>query len=346
MPVRLPSGGVPGQAQQYIVVQQGGRPQGSTGKYEVTVFLGRGPSHPSEYEKISVDPTLPGDSLLILPGGPDADSGGSKFVSLEVYAVTPDGKRYVFQGVPNEEGRVGKLVCQPFDAESFFDAAKRAKDAANGFLSSWSCQLDVPIWVDRTLVTERSTGAVQVDARAPYPFTPLFVKPIGQYGQEFAAYAGLYREAITCQSDTYQLLCLYKIMEALRMRRARLAERARASGVPVATKPDEKLPSEPKDFRPWLAVIIGASAPVDEMALNSYFPVDLQGRSFGRLKEDVEPLRNRLAHAITDTTELPKSDDDVTHSQEVQKWLPVLKCVVRMMLRNDFPTEFGVGVAG
>jgi hypothetical protein len=85
---------------------------------------------------------------------------------------------------------------------------------------------------------------------------------------------------------------------------------------------------------------------VDEMALNSYFPVDLQGRSFGRLKEDVEPLRNRLAHAITDTTELPKSDDDVTHSQEVQKWLPVLKCVVRMMLRNDFPTEFGVGVAG
>jgi hypothetical protein len=79
------------------------------------------------------------------------------------------------------------------------------------------------------------------------------------------------------------------------------------------------------------------------MALDSYFPADVRGMSFGRLKEIVEPLRDRLAHAITATTELPKSDDDVTHSEEIQKWLPVLRCVVRMMLRNDFPTEFGVG---
>jgi hypothetical protein len=184
---------------------------------------------------------------------------------------------------------------------------------------------------------------MQVDARAPHLLTAFSVKRFGQHGMEFAGYAGLYREAITCQSDTYQLLCLYKIMEALRTRRGRLAGKARASGLPVESKPNERMPSDPTTFRAWLALIIGPGVPMDDMALDAYLPSDLRGTSFGRLKEIVEPLRDRLAHAITDTTELPKSDDDVTHSQEIQKWLPVLKCVVRMMLKNDFPTEFGVG---
>jgi hypothetical protein len=44
--------------------------------------------------------------------------------------------------------------------------------------------------------------------------------------------------------------------------------------------------------------------------------------------------------SYTDGSELPLSPDELLHKHEVQKWLPVLKCMVRRMLRNDFPADF------
>jgi hypothetical protein len=287
-----------------------------------------------------MDPNLAGDSLVQLPRAPDADRGGSKFKALVVYAATPDGQRFELRGLPNDEGRLAKFECQPFEADGFHDASRRAKDAVWGFLSSWSCQLDTPIWIARSLVTELSTGAMQVDWRAPYPATSLRINPAANVSENFRAYAGLYREGISCQSDAYQLLCLYKIAEALWKRRARLAEEAKKAGRPVPSKGEERFPSDSKEFHPWLEAIFPTHSRWDEMALDSFFPVEVRGKRFGWTKEAVEPLRNRIAHALTAGTELPCSDDDALHVQEIQKWLPVLKCVARMMLKNDFPHEF------
>jgi hypothetical protein len=135
-------------------------------------------------------------------------------------------------------------------------------------------------------------------------------------------------------------LCLFKISEALWKRRARIAEQARASGTPVPTKLDEKFPSGPPSFRAALEKVFPVRVNWDAMAFDSFFPGDVQGKRFGWVKEQVEPLRDRIAHALTDDAELPRSDDDVPHTREIHRWLPVLKYMVRSMMRNDFPNEF------
>jgi hypothetical protein len=66
----------------------------------------------------------------------------------------------------------------------------------------------------------------------------------------------------------------------------------------------------------------------------------VRGWRFGRIKERVEPIRDSIAHALIESSELPISPDELHHKHEVHKWLPVLKCVVRRMLRNDFPADF------
>jgi hypothetical protein len=337
--MKIPFGGVPGQAQNYIVTVTGSHPKGAPGKYRVVFTLSRDGHLPTPRTTVPFEPDLPGDSHVVLPAGPDAERGGSKFVSLRVAALTPSG-RFEFVGVANEAGRLARLESEPLDADGFHDAARKAMDGLSGFLSTWSCLLDLPIWVSRTHVTELSTDAMQVDWTAPFQETELFVAPAATVQAEFKAYAGLYREALISSSPAYEFLCLYKIMEAIRNRRARLADEAKARGTTPPARRIEELPSTPGAFDGWLRTIFHPRRPWDQMAYDSFFPPEVRGWRFGRVKERVEPIRDAIAHALTDGSELPLSPDELLHKHEVQKWLPVLKCIVRRMLRNDFPADF------
>jgi hypothetical protein len=181
---------------------------------------------------------------------------------------------------------------------------------------------------------------MQVDYTAPFAETALHIAPTANIRSEFKSYAGLYREAIISRSPAYEFLCLYKIAEALWKRRARLAEEARRCGAPPNVKPLEELPLTPDAFEGWLGSIYHPRRSWDEMAYNSFFPLEARGWRFGRVKERVEPIRDAIAHALTESSELPLSPDELLHNHDVYTWLPVLKCIVRRMLRNDFPAEF------
>lgn len=61
-----------------------------------------------------------------------------------------------------------------------------------GFLGTWSCHLDLPVWIARTHVTELATGGMQVDWTAPFGDTELHIAPAGTVHAEFKAYAGLF----------------------------------------------------------------------------------------------------------------------------------------------------------
>ena len=337
--MRIPFGGVPGQAQNYIVTVNDSPPQGAPGRYGVVFTLSRDEHLPTPRTTVPFEPDLPGDSHVVLPAGPHAERGGSKFVSLRVAALTPSG-RFEFVGVPNEAGRLARIESEPFDADGFHDAARKAMDGLSGFLSVWSCQLDLPIWIARTHVTELATAAMQVDWAAPFHETELYVAPAATVQAEFKAYAGLYREALISGSPAYEFLCLYKIMEALWNRRARLAEDARKRGNEPPARRFEELPSTPDTFDGWLGAIFHPRRPWDQMAYDSFFPPVVRGWRFGRVKKHIEPIRDAIAHALTGGSELPLSPDELLHKHEVQKWLPVLKCIVRRMLRNDFPADF------
>src|SRR5713226_2125619 len=67
-------------------------------------------------------------------------------IGIRIRART-DAGAFIFDGKPNAEGYLGKLVSEPFDAQSFDDALRKAYHAVAPSLSNWSAHLDVPVYV-------------------------------------------------------------------------------------------------------------------------------------------------------------------------------------------------------
>src|SRR3981189_779211 len=134
---QLGSMGLPGQHQHIISVNQFrdsrdtrniGGPQGLPGKYTVTFVLARPGFALLPECQHSFAPGLSGDSHLAItkpafspPGNPDADQ-------IMIRGTTEDGN-FVFSGLPNERGFLGKFVSEPFDAKSFKNAEAKAHRA-------------------------------------------------------------------------------------------------------------------------------------------------------------------------------------------------------------------------
>lgn len=78
------------------------------------------------------------------------------------------------------------------------------------------------------------------------------------------------------------------------------------------------------------------------MALDSIFPAEALSKRFGYVIQTIlTPLRVDIAHALSSGSgELTMSVDDILHTQKVNKWLPLTKCIVRRMLKDEFPSEF------
>jgi hypothetical protein len=158
---------------------------------------------------------------------------------------------------------------------------------------------------------------------------------------EFRAFAGLYREAANTNSPVYEFLCLFKVAEGIRNRRQRLAKEAASRGEKF-TRPQERIPKQRDEFEPWLNAIYPLRRKWDDMSLESVFVNDARGRKINDLLDkELTDLRNDIAHTLSDTSgEVTLSVDEALHITRVNNWLPLLKCIVRRMLKNDFPSEY------
>ena len=78
------------------------------------------------------------------------------------------------------------------------------------------------------------------------------------------------------------------------------------------------------------------------MALSSIFVEEALGRKVNDLLDkELADLRNDIAHALTENSgAVTLSVDEALHTDRVDKWLPLMKCIVRRMLKNEFPTDF------
>ena len=54
----------------------------------------------------------------------------------------------------------------------------------------------------------------------------------------------------------------------------------------------------------------------------------------------LRPQRVNIAHALFEELSLTMSYDELAHTQEARKWLPLAKCIARSMLIGDFEDEF------
>ena len=154
-------------------------------------------------------------------------------------------------------------------------------------------------------------------------------------------------------SDPYQLLCLFKIIEGIRALRVRRQREATRRGRAIAARTlvaPETIPNDSVEFVPWLERIYPVrTSPWDEMAVGSVFISEVRGRTIAALVEPGDrelqrppgplcALRNQIAHSIGPGSQ-PLIADEALHSQQVLHWLPITKCVVRLLLANEFPDE-------
>jgi len=234
-----------------------------------------------------------------------------------------------------------KLESEPFYSTSFNDAELKAFRAIASSLSNWSVHLDIPLHVAQVESLELSTENRQSSFVTPHLEVPLAIMPTANLLPEFRGYASLYREALSSNSPVYQFLCLFKMIEGMLRRRARLGTEARKAGATI-TRPREHIPGEVKDTVPWLNALFPMRRDWDQMALSSIFPTEVFGKSCKYVIDKyLYPMRVDIAHAITSQTgELTQSVDELLHTQNLNKWLPLTKCIVRRMLKNEFPTDF------
>ena len=344
---RVPAMGVPGEAQGMVVCNRfkepdprnaGGLP-GLPGHYRVT-FLFERPNYRQikEYEFTFVGP-LRGDSHLAIskPAFTPPDPGADR---IKIYAGTPHGA-FEFTGFPNEKGFLGKVVSEPFQAADRYDAERRAYDALLPSLSNWSVHLDIPLDVQIVETMELRTENVGIRVVQLFLEAPFAVEGTPPpYDSEFAHYASMYREALNSNSSVYRFLCLFKIIEGIRVRRARLGKEAGGDRA-KCVRPMERIPNDDDAAKAWLNAIFPIHREWDGLTLSQMFPAESRGKNLMHVVQtELTSLRDQIAHGIMRSGELSLSADDLVQIQRVNRWLSLTRSIARRMLKNDFPTQF------
>jgi hypothetical protein len=167
------------------------------------------------------------------------------------------------------------------------------------------------------------------------------IAPTGTMSKEFRSLAALYREALSSNTPPFQFLCYFKILEGIRKRRRQLIAEAKAAGTEIPKSPVQIVPADEPQFIPWLNAVYGVGRPWDFIMLESIFVKEARGKKVNQVIDDyLRPVRDRIAHAVLGSGTLTLSADEDLDVREIYKWLSLMKCIVRHMLKSDFPKEF------
>jgi hypothetical protein len=262
-------------------------------------------------------------------------------------AIVGDSFRMRFTGYPNDEGFLGRIEAE-VEAQSFNDARQRAHRALASILSAWSTKLDVPLHIYQITCTELTTGQKATVFLVPFSERKAPTGNLDRTTTEFRFYASLIREALCSNSPIYQFLCLYKVIEGVRRRRTRLGKEAKERKERFVP-PAESIPPSEGECRLWLQELF--SKIYDFQAgffdLDTVIPPEIRGRKFKTITDHLNKLRHAIAHSLSsDPKELRLLADELLHIEEVERWLPLTRCIVRQMLKNEFPSEFSGEASG
>ncbi len=316
-----------------------GGPTGLPGRYQVTLALARPGFPPAPEGNVNGGGSIEGDSHLAIAKPAYYDPQKGDVTKVIIYTQTEDGALSLV-GLPNRKGFLGTLTAS-VHAGCVDDARTKVTRAAASALSSISAQLDVPLWIYQTDVVELRTGNRSMSMLGPYYELPMRIAPRATLPKDFRIYASFYREALISNTPVFQFLCLFKIIEGLRVRRERFIQEAVAAGQTPTRPLKEIIPASKAEFVPWLLPLFHVNREWDEMALREIFIPEALGQKINRLIDDhLRPVRHRVAHGALDEGQPVLSADDVMDLREIYKWLPLTKCIVRRMLKNEFPNEF------
>jgi hypothetical protein len=220
-------------------------------------------------------------------------------------------------------------------APSFPEAEKIVFGAASPFLSAMVFELDVPVRLMQMDVMQESTGNGSMTYTCPYTD----MVPTGNdynnvpYVQSLLS---LYREGINSNSPNYQFLCWYKIIEDVNAKRAEETTLLKKS---LSMKFVERIEKTKIDQRKRLVEIfpvVRLFGAMDER-WDDVVPDEVLDWKFNRIREQkLEPMRNRIAHMISEPTgDMSLSPDSRENAREVTKWISLLRFIARAMILNE-----------
>jgi hypothetical protein len=338
--------GIPGEEQNMLVMFStvehpfGSRPISLAGKFRVQFLLAR----PGRMQFSESQPTflkdVVGDSHIGI-AKPAGERTGDEDIIGMVLDVHHAGQILRFRCVPNGSGYVGKIEIESLTAADYMHAERIAYEALMPFLSAWSLTLDIPVFVETIQVTDLTTHTDMLKIRSPF----VEMKPAGGVGsllsEEFCQYASLYREGMNANSPFYRLLCFYKIIESLYLMRNEKAKEAKSRGI-EPRKYSEDVPLTEDAIRGLIGLIYPWRATWDDdFTIHQVLPDEAKGKRFKAIREKtLEPLRDRIVHALMKSGKIESVADRLTDVNGVILWLPLLRLWTRLLLRIEFPTEF------
>src|ERR1700724_161804 len=182
-----------------------------------------------------------------------------------------------------------------------------------------------------------ATKAKGIFFRAPFPPPPMAVQNAGIFQDpEFELSVALYREALNSNISIYRFLCFYKILELSRKRRKRLGMKNKASL--KQPRPGEQVPlRDPKAMTEWLNALFYVNRDWDEGIFDQVFIAEALGKKLNNLIDnELRPIRDRIAHGILDDGDFLLLDRQADRDR-VSHWLPLMRCMARRVMKNDFP---------
>ena len=344
MKLKLDKMGLPGFEQNLIFLphyqnvndpRNTGGPRGLAGDYKVVFTLNRPGFSLLPEEEIVFEDRLEGDSHLAINKPacePPEDSPGG--IITFIIPLAGGGQ---FKGCPNKKGFLGKIVSDPIQAESFEDALSKAYRLLAPSLSLFSFFYDIPMNLYQADIRESRTDSLRITILQPFEETVFKEMPMTEYTEEFMKYTSFYREAMNSNSRNYQFLCFYKIIEGIRKRKNRLMAEKKEKGETIPAEPRQIIPQTEKEKIEWLKSIFPGYLNWDKMSLDQTFPNESLGRKVNDIiDKELRDIRNKIAHAVLDEEEPTISIDQTVDINSVNKWLPLTKCISRLLLKNEF----------
>jgi hypothetical protein len=328
-------------------------PAGSVGTYRVVFFLQRpGYALYKENQYAFETSGVKGDShLAIRPPALTGEIGDQILIDAE----TDEGE-FRFTASPNDEGCIGNIVTV-ITANSYLDAERRAYRALAPTLSHWATYFDTPVVIARIEMKEMQYGSMQMKIVTGHDIRPYYLpvsdKPLSV---ELRAFESYYREGVNSNSPTYQYLCFFKILEGVRANRLRAARARKKAGLPDlihAPTLAERVPSQPGEYVAWLNSLFHSQPRRwDSMSIDAIFITEAVGRTIEELTMEppargdnagpIRQLRNDIAHSLWESGQPTLVADEDLHIVRVNRWLPITKCIARLLLINDFGDQLGI----
>ncbi len=307
-------------------------PQGAPGSYTVAFILAKPNTRNSPENEVKFSEALRGDSHLAIAKPAvliDIDPD-EVHMSYQSTSGTLN-----FHGYPNEAGFLGKLITDPFLAADRAVAQRLASTAMQGLLSNLSSQLDIPLIIEAVEVTEVSTKAKSISFVAAFPPVSMAVRAAGTFNDpEFEHAIALYREALNSNTPVYRFLCFYKILELSKKRREGLGARNKSA---KQTRPGERIPTRDKaGMEEWLNALFYVNRDWDDGVFGQIFIPEALGKRINNVFDNqLRPLRDKIAHGRLDSGDFLLLDK-AENKEAVTKWLPLMRCLARRVMKNDF----------